>query len=299
MTESGFLRGALFASVIVYFGISLVAAKDAFNDDPNTFNFVEAAKVVDKKATCDDKFIYFNLVFNQPFRGLIYSEGSFRVDKCVYANGTHRPSTRYNVSIPLDDCNSKKFGNGTSQNVLIVQQDPKIMEVDDNFYFITCQILDPISSLSPLLSPADHFRRIGSNVNKSTFGGGFGLSSDDFPDNERRITLSFLGLTVQNDAPSTEIVTNVAPISLDYSAEVQLGSGAPNSPPVDRVLRVGEPLSYVVRLRNLRNLDARVGRCWATDRQGSDIQLSDDDGCSLQTGILTFTTMKHAKLYKN
>jgi len=48
---------------------------------------------------------------------------------------------------------------------------------------------------------------------------------------------------------------------------------------------LGEPLSYVVKLRNLNQADARIGRCWSTDRNGSEIQLSDDTGCTVQVDV--------------
>lgn len=61
-----------------------------------------------------------------------------------------------------------------------------------------------------------------------------------------------------------------------------LGTG-PNSARVSRPLTVGEPISYVVRIPNLGRSDARIGRCWARDDVGSEIQLSDDKGCTVQS----------------
>lgn len=55
----------------------------------------------------------------------------------------------------------------------------------------------------------------------------------------------------------------------------------PGGPSLGRAIDVGDDISYVVRIEDLRSNDVRIGRCWANDEVSS-IQLSDDQGCSLQ-----------------
>lgn len=153
---------------------------------------------------------------------------TFDFFSCRYIDGTIFPNTFYNISVPLDRCNSESFPNGTRRNTVIVQRDSRILEASDNKYILTC--------------------------NPSGPGGGG-------PDGQFTVTLG--GITVQGDLSSTEIVSNAA-ASLDYQVEVQLGTG-PTSPPVNRVVRVGEPIAYVIKISETPNFDARVGRCWAND----------------------------------
>lgn len=232
------------------------------------FSLIESQqinRIIEKSASCDDNFLYFAITFENSFVGLIYTDGEYGNLRCTYVNGSTFASTRYNITIPLTDCRSQKFQNGTRQNAIIVQKDSRILESTDNMFVLSC-------------SPTS-----------SNFAGGYGPN--------QRFTLTFLGITVQNGLTATEVVTNSnsnnAFTTLDYAVEVQLGQG-PNGRPIDRVLSVGEPISYVVRLKNLHSTDVRIGRCWATDGV-SDIQLSDDDGCSLQPSNNIWNSFKSSQ----
>lgn len=243
----------MLVSVIFLFLLSIVQCQQQINN-----------RIVEKTATCDDNFLYFTVLFERPFAGIIYSDGEYANQRCTYVNGTTFSSIRYNVTIPLTDCRSQRFQNGTRMNAIIVQKDARVLESTDNMFILSC-------------TPGGF----------SNFAGGYGPN--------QRFTLTFLGITVQGVLASTEVVTNVVTSPLDYTVEVQLGQG-PNGRPVDRILNVGEPISYVVRLRNLRqDTDIKVGRCWASDG-ASDIQLSDDDGCSLQPNNNIWNTFRSSQL---
>lgn len=233
-------------------------------------------RVLEKSASCDRNFIYFSIVFARPFLGLIYTDGSFGSPRCTYVNGSVFSQIRYNITIPLNECRSQTFANGSSQNVVVVQRDWRILEASDNLFVITCN------------NPAT---------------GGGGSSSGFNAGGGGKFTLSFAGVTVQGTLASTEIVTSSFS-DVDYTAEVVFGPG-PTGRRLDRALGVGEQISYVVRLKKLRagQIDARIGRCWATDglpssisAPNTEIQLSDDDGCTVLPGSNIWNNFRTAPL---
>uniref|UniRef100_A0A915IKF9 ZP domain-containing protein n=1 Tax=Romanomermis culicivorax TaxID=13658 RepID=A0A915IKF9_ROMCU len=92
----------------------------------------------ERSAFCDENRIYFTLLFERPFAGVIYTFGEYPNQKCTYADGRRSSAIRYNLTIPLDDCSSVRFANGSRQNTVIVQRDPNILQSHDRLYIITC-----------------------------------------------------------------------------------------------------------------------------------------------------------------
>lgn len=110
-----------------------------------------------------------------------------------------------------------------------------------------------------------------------------------FSSSDGSFTVNFGGVTVQGTLPSTEVVKGSGSAdekALDYTVEILSGWG-PNGRPLTGSLNVGDNIAYVVRIPELGGSDARIGRCWAKDDK-SEIELSDERGCSLQVYLLQY-----------
>ncbi|VDN19732.1 unnamed protein product [Gongylonema pulchrum] len=71
------------------------------------------------------------------------------------------------------------------------------------------------------------------------------------------------------------------PLHLQYKVELYKTNTDGSLHPVTAPVSVGDNIVYVVRVSSSAAVDARIGHCWARDER-STLQLSDDNGCSLQ-----------------
>ncbi|VDP15963.1 unnamed protein product [Soboliphyme baturini] len=202
--------------------------------------------ITDKSASCDGGFVYFRIWFQEPFTGLIYSDGYYGVSRCTYVSGN--ASTFYNFSVALNDCGTERMPNGSMKHALVVQRDSRILGGYDNLFVVICS---PAVAAQLDVQPGQPF------------------------------TIRFGGVTVDGKLRSSEVVAETV-ASVEYAASVLLGDG-PNGPPANRPLSIGEPITYVIKIRSSQFQHMRVGNCWATD-DISQLNLSDEGGCSLRKG---------------
>ncbi|VDM51619.1 unnamed protein product [Angiostrongylus costaricensis] len=92
---------------------------------------------------------------------------------------------------------------------------------------------------------------------------------------DSQVTVSFGGITIDNAA--TTAISLVNSSKVEYEVTVRDGNDL-SAPPLKRPLLVGDRVVF----GNFERLSrGRIGRCWASDGK-SELDLSDNDGCSLQ-----------------
>uniref|UniRef100_A0A0R3RJU5 Phage tail protein n=1 Tax=Elaeophora elaphi TaxID=1147741 RepID=A0A0R3RJU5_9BILA len=95
-------------------------------------------------------------------------------------------------------------------------------------------------------------------------------------------TVNFGGITVDSQAISAATIsaTGIADQHVQYKVELNKVNSDGSLQPINGPIFVGDDIAYIIRVSSLA-ADARIGHCWARDAQ-STLQLSDDNGCSLQ-----------------
>uniref|UniRef100_A0AC35G392 ZP domain-containing protein n=2 Tax=Panagrolaimus sp. PS1159 TaxID=55785 RepID=A0AC35G392_9BILA len=209
-----------------------------------------ASRLLDTSVSCDQDNFILSVNFDSTFRGIVYSEEGF--PNCVYVNGSMLPQKSYTLKIPLDGCETRRNGEGNLENAIIVQDNVAFLQSTDKKYLLTC-------------------------IPSSTV-------------DERRdsmITVDFGGVTIDNRFTTTEIISATLPpnalmptANLKYNVEIRAGHGI-DAKPLTNPLNIGDPISYIVRLEK-PVADSQIGRCWAKDDAKSNLELSDDRGCTVQ-----------------
>ncbi|VBB33880.1 unnamed protein product, partial [Acanthocheilonema viteae] len=94
-------------------------------------------------------------------------------------------------------------------------------------------------------------------------------------------TVNFGGITVDSQAitAATISATGIAE-HVQYKVELHKVNLNGTLQPINGPIFVGDDIAYIIRVSSLAT-DARIGHCWARDGQ-STLQLSDDNGCSIQ-----------------
>ncbi|EFO17987.2 hypothetical protein LOAG_10511 [Loa loa] len=95
-------------------------------------------------------------------------------------------------------------------------------------------------------------------------------------------TVNFGGITVNSHAITAATInaTGVADQHVQYKVELHKVNLDGTLQPINGSIFVGDNIVYIIRISSLAT-DARIGHCWAHDKQ-STLQLSDDNGCSIQ-----------------
>ncbi|VDM38994.1 unnamed protein product [Toxocara canis] len=183
-----------------------------------------------------------NVRFDEPFRGIIYSEEGF--PNCVYVNASIVSQVSYTVKVPLDGCETSLNAEGNLENAVVIQESTNSVQPSDKKYLLTCI---PVA----------------------------------LPTRESLAMVNFGGVTVENGATTSDVV-RARGSRPDARYTVQLISTDKGTPldPLFSPLTVGDPITYIVRVPASLS-DAHMGRCWARDSSSS-LELSDEDGCSLQ-----------------
>ncbi|KAI6237788.1 Zona pellucida domain-containing protein [Aphelenchoides besseyi] len=212
------------------------------------FHCFSAVRLLDTSVSCDQSNFILLLNFDEPFRGIVYSEDGF--PNCLYINGSMISQRQYQLKIPLIGCETKMNEEGNFENAIIVQDNAKFLQSSDKKYLLTC---------------------IPSNM-------AIGAQRESL------ITVDFGGVTVDNSHTTSEVISNTLPAgsgnpALKYNVEIHAGHSV-DSPTLTNALNIGDPISYVVRLQK-PVADSQISRCWASDTS-SNLELSDERGCSVQ-----------------
>ncbi|VDM91865.1 unnamed protein product [Litomosoides sigmodontis] len=97
-------------------------------------------------------------------------------------------------------------------------------------------------------------------------------------------TVNFGGITVDSLANTETTVISATGIAdhqhVQYKVELHRVDFNGTLQPINGSIFVGDDIAYIIQVNSLAT-DARIGHCWARDAQ-STLQLSDDDGCSMQ-----------------
>uniref|UniRef100_A0AC34G0Q6 ZP domain-containing protein n=1 Tax=Panagrolaimus sp. ES5 TaxID=591445 RepID=A0AC34G0Q6_9BILA len=228
--------------------------------------FAAAARLLDTSVSCDQDNFILSVNFDSTFRGIVYSEEGF--PNCVYVNGSMLPQKSYTLKIPLDGCETRRNGEGNLENAIIVQDNVAFLQSTDKKYLLTC-------------------------IPSST--------TDERHDS--MITVDFGGVTIDNRFTTTEIISATLPpnalmptANLKYNVEIRAGHGI-DAKPLTNPLNIGDPISYIVRLEK-PVADSQIGRCWATDSAKSNLELSDDRGCTIQPRGRIWTNFEKSETSK-
>ncbi|VDM94887.1 unnamed protein product [Thelazia callipaeda] len=213
--------------------------------------------ILDTNVLCDQLIILSNLQsnfvfsvrFEEPFQGIIYSEKSF--PNCIYVNASILTKSYYSIKIPLDACETSYNSDGNLENIVVVQESPHYLTENDRKYLLTCV---PASTTPRYI------------INKI-----FSILSE---------TVSFGGITVNSDVFTTIHATGISDSRVQYKVELKKVDSDGSLRSLDGPVLVGDEIVYVIRV-NSEAVDTRIGHCWARDGQ-STLQLSDEDGCSVQ-----------------
>ncbi|VBB34991.1 unnamed protein product, partial [Acanthocheilonema viteae] len=79
--------------------------------------------------------------FEEPFRGIIYSEKGF--PNCIYVNASILTKLSYTIKVPLDGCETTYNSDGNLENAIIVQENPLFVDETDKKYLLTCIPVSP------------------------------------------------------------------------------------------------------------------------------------------------------------
>ncbi|EGT36588.1 CBN-CUTL-20 protein [Caenorhabditis brenneri] len=235
-------------------------------------SLIHAIAIVDTSIACDKTDFLLKIKFDDVFHGTIQSRTG--VPKCIYANGTLQPDTKYQLKIPLKGCSTKENGEGNLENEIeVVMANNEFNVETDKRFLLTCIPAAPVPK-------------------------------------ESQVTVSFGGITINSDATTASSLLENK--TVDYRVRVLDGASL-DSKQLQRPLAVGDKVvgrnvifpklslvhvlqTYTVEMNDDQN--GRIGRCWANDGI-SELPLSDSQGCSLQTsGEVIGLDQKSFKQYK-
>ncbi|KAF1769556.1 hypothetical protein GCK72_001373 [Caenorhabditis remanei] len=185
--------------------------------------FIQSVAIVDTSIACDKTDFLLKIKFDEVFHGTIQSRSGH--PKCIYANGTLQPDTKYQLKIPLKGCSTKENGEGNLENeieVVMGSNNDFNVETDKRF-LLTCIPAAPVPK-------------------------------------ESQVTVSFGGITINSDATTASSILNNQ--TVDYRVRVLDGASL-DAKQLQRPLAVGDKVTYTVEMKDDQN--GRIGRCWAND----------------------------------
>ncbi|PIC54814.1 hypothetical protein B9Z55_000391 [Caenorhabditis nigoni] len=179
--------------------------------------------IVDTSIACDKTDFLLKIKFDDVFRGTIQSRSG--TPKCIYANGTLQPDTKYQLKIPLKGCSTKENGEGNLENEIevVMANNNEFNAETDKRFLLTCIPAAPVPK-------------------------------------ESQVTVSFGGITINSDATTASSLLNNQ--TVDYRVRVLDGASL-DAKQLQRQLAVGDKVTYTVEMKDGQN--GRIGRCWAND----------------------------------
>lgn len=201
---------------------------------------ISTVAIVDTSIACDKTDFLLKIKFDEVFHGTIQSRTS--QPKCIYANGTLQPDTKYQLKIPLKGCSTKENGEGNLENEIEVVMANNEFNVDtDKRFLLTCIPAAPIPK-------------------------------------ESQVTVSFGGITINSEATTASSLLDNK--TVDYRVRVLDGASL-DSKQLQRPLAVGDKVTYTVEMKDDQNgrigrcwANDGISELPLSDSQGCSLQTS-------------------------
>ncbi|CAI2308739.1 unnamed protein product [Caenorhabditis sp. 36 PRJEB53466] len=200
---------------------------------------IESAAIVDTSIACDKTDFLLKINFDEVFRGTIQSRSGD--PKCIYANGTIQPDTKYQLKIPLKGCSTKENGEGNLENEIEVVMANEFSAETDKRFLLTCIPAAPVPK-------------------------------------ESQVTVSFGGITINSEATTASSLLDNK--TVDYRVRVLDGDSL-NAKQLQRPLAVGDKVTYTVEMKDDQNgrigrcwANDGISELPLSDSQGCSLQTS-------------------------
>ncbi|CAL2030136.1 unnamed protein product [Caenorhabditis brenneri] len=203
-------------------------------------SLIHAIAIVDTSIACDKTDFLLKIKFDDVFHGTIQSRTG--VPKCIYANGTLQPDTKYQLKIPLKGCSTKENGEGNLENEIeVVMANNEFNVETDKRFLLTCIPAAPVPK-------------------------------------ESQVTVSFGGITINSDATTASSLLDNK--TVDYRVRVLDGASL-DSKQLQRPLAVGDKVTYTVEMNDDQNgrigrcwANDGISELPLSDSQGCSLQTS-------------------------
>uniref|UniRef100_A0A1I7UEM1 ZP domain-containing protein n=1 Tax=Caenorhabditis tropicalis TaxID=1561998 RepID=A0A1I7UEM1_9PELO len=200
---------------------------------------VTTVAIVDTSIACDKTDFLLKIKFDEVFHGTIQSRSGH--PKCIYANGTLQPDSKYQLKIPLKGCSTKENGEGNLENEIEVVMANEFNADTDKRFLLTCIPAAPVPK-------------------------------------ESQVTVSFGGITINSDATTASSLLDNK--TLDYRVRVLDGASL-DSKQLQRPLAVGDKVTYTVEMNDDQNgrigrcwANDGISELPLSDSQGCSLQTS-------------------------
>ncbi|CAP25681.2 Protein CBG05129 [Caenorhabditis briggsae] len=182
--------------------------------------------IVDTSIACDKTDFLLKIKFDDVFRGTIQSRSGS--PKCIYANGTLQPDTKYQLKIPLKGCSTKENGEGNLENEIevVMANNNEFNAETDKRFLLTCIPAAPVPK-------------------------------------ESQVTVSFGGITINSDATTASSLLNNQ--TVDYRVRVLDGASL-DAKQLQRPLAVEDKVvwgDFEVSRRNGKTIFYNHIKAWA------------------------------------